>query len=499
MEALFGTVRFYTPSTKPTDNSFEIHNTKTELIYYAQDGIELDDPDYAIEVPVYHNFPFVLNNDGSLWKDATLFLIWKIKQNPQISEERLRQYSDTLQDFKRFCEMMEGLEANEPETRRFHYLKAPIKSRRPNVMYGKYLSNNGAKQWGEKMKKISAFYRYLIDIRGMRFSVDMLETVKTDMLIQTANGGGFIKEVSYNKVDREIKTQNQNDDYIRDGEKMRPMSISEQKVFEAAIMECKNEELVLGIMIAITSMARKQTVYTLRIKHFIDSLPVRYDKNTLKRWKEENLHAIADNDEFKIKVGDGTGADTKNGKRFYIIIEGWLRKALIEYIVSERAQKRRDGALSQNSDLDQYVFLSRDHNPFYHAKDDINLIAWKESGRKPMKGNGIDQAIKRFRDENLTYMCIEFKCQIFPVRFHDLRATGGMRYLDRNEHRVDGKKVTWGTILRELSKLMAHESTTTTQRYLDFKLLIQEALPQLQFDFEKERMAKIRERTYYTY
>ncbi|MFK5893630.1 MAG: hypothetical protein QM504_10455 [Pseudomonadota bacterium] len=497
MEALFGTIKFYTPSAKSSQNSFVIYNKETNLTYYGQEGIELDDPDYGISVPIYYNFPFVLNKDGSLWKDATLFFIWKIKQNPNLSEERLRQYSDVLRDFKLFCEMMEEKEINEPEERRFHYLKAPIKSRRPNVMYGKYLVEKKAKQWGEKMKKVSAFYQYLIDIRHIRFNVDMLETIKQDMFIPTSNGGGFIKEISYNRVDRETKKQNQNDDYIRDGEKMRPMSIDEQKVFETAIMECKNEELVLGVMIAITSMARKQTVYTLRIKHFIKVFPNSYDIYTLEQWKNKNLKIFDDNKKYKINVGDGTGADTKNGKRFYITIDGWLYKAVIEYIISKRARNRRKYALRQDNELEQYVFLSRDYNPFYHAKDDINLTTWKESGHKPMKGNSIDQAMKRFRDENLTYICANLKCPIFPVRFHDLRATGAMRYLDRNEPNVDGKKVVWGTILRELAKLMGHDSVLTTQRYLDFKILVQKELPKLQFDFEKERMAKIRLKKHY--
>jgi hypothetical protein len=497
MEALFGTVRFYTPSAKSSKNSSLIYNKETNLTYYGQESIELDDPYYGISISVYYNFPFVLNQDGSLWKDATLFFIWKIKQNPNLSEERLRQYSDVLQDFKLFCEMMEEKEINEPKERRFHYLKAPIKSRRPNVMYGKYLVKKKAKQWGEKMKKISAFYQYLIDVRHVQFNVDMLETIRKDMFIPTSNGGGFIKEISYNRVDHETRKQNQNDDYIRDEEKMRPMSIDEQKIFETAIMECKNEELVLGVMIAITSMARKQTIYTLRIKHFIDTLPASYDKYTLRRWKNEVLQNINDNDEFKIKVGNDTGADTKNGKCFYISIEGWLRKAVIEYIVSKRAIERREGALSQNCNLDQYIFLTRNHNPFYHAEDDINLTIWKESGHKKMKGNSIDQAMKRFRDENLTYICTNLKCPIFPIRFHDLRATGAMRYLDRNEPNVDGKKVVWGTILRELAKLMGHDSVLTTQRYLNFKILVQKELPKLQFDFEKERMAKIRLKKHY--
>lgn len=497
MQALFGTVKFYTPFTTPSANSFVIHTKETGLTYYAQAGIELDDPDYGIDADVYYNFPFVLNQDGSLWKDATLFLIWKLKQNSNLSEDRMRQYADTLRDFKRFCEMMEEKENNEPKERRFHYLSAPIKSRRPNVLYGKYLIKNRAKQWGPKMKRISAFYKYLIDIRKIRFQVDMFERVKHDKLITTSNGSGFIKDMSYNKVDNEPKTQNQDDGYIHDGEKMRPMSIEEQQIFEDAIMECKNEELVLGVMIAITSMARKQTIYTLRIKHFIDHLPTSSDRYTLERWKHDNLRTINDNEEFKIKVGDGTGADTKNGKRFFITIEGWLRKVMIQYILSKRARDRRNGAAAQLTDLDQYVFLSRDHKPFYHAKDDINLTEWKESGRKPLKGNSIDQAMKRFRDEGLAFMCVKHQKNMFPIRFHDLRATGAMRYLDCNEARVDGQNITWGTILRGLAKLMAHESVDTTQRYLDFKNLIQKEIPRLQLAFEQERMLKIRTRIHY--
>ena len=494
IKAMFGTVEFYTPSTKLTDDSFVIHNEETGLTYYAQDGIELDDPDYGVDEQKYYNFPFILSKDGSLWRDATLFLIWKIKQNPDISSERLRQYADTLQDFKRFCEMMKEKEFDEPEERRFHYLKAPIKSRRPNVLYGRYLTKNKAKQWGEKMKKVSAFYKYLIDVRKIRFGVDMLETIKRNMLIPTRGGSVFIKEVEINRVDREAKNQDQDFDFIKDGGKMRPMSMKEQEVFEDALLHCKNDELVLGVMVAITSMARKQTVYTLRIKHFIGNLPVSYDRYTFERWKDENLRMIDNDEEKAIYVGDGTGADTKNGKRFRIFIEGWLYKAVIEYIVSERARTRRDGALSQNSDLDQYVFLSREHNPFYHAKDDINLTVWKESGKKPNKGNGIDQAMKRFRDEDLAFACTRHQSRQFPVRFHDLRATGSMRYLDRNEKLVDGVNIKWGSILRKLAKLLAHESTTTTQRYLDFKLMYQEKIPRYQLAYEKERMAKYRAR-----
>lgn len=492
MEALFGTIKFYTPITKSREHSRVIHNEETGLTYYAVGGIELDDPDYGIDIDEYRVFPFVLNMDGSLWHDATKFLIWKIKQKSDISSERLRQYADALQDFKRFCEMMEEKEVNESEERRFHYLKAPIKTRRPNVMYGRYLKGKNAKQWGAKMKCISAFYKYLIEVRGIRFGVDILETVTIEMIFPTSAGSAFIKSQEINKVDREVKTQNQDDGYIRDGEKMRPMSIQEQEVFEEAILNHTNEELVLGTIIALTTLARKQTVYTLRIKHFINEFP---EHGKLEKWWKK-VYSIEDNEIKKIKVGYSTGADTKNDKRFFIEIEGWLYKAVINYIFSKRAIERRNKALRQNSDLDQYIFLSRNGIPFYHSKDDINLKAWEDVRGDRNKGNSIDQAMKRFRDEDLAKVCAKYNMKVFAVRFHDLRATGAMRYLDRNEYLVNEGKA-WGAILRKLANKMAHESLVTTQRYLDFKLRVKEELPKLQFEFEKNRMAAILTRTRY--
>ncbi|TDA63327.1 site-specific integrase [Sulfuricurvum sp. IAE1] len=508
--ALNGTVHFYTPTTIPTEDSFEIQTEKLKeendiCIYYGRDGISPDDPDYGLGISKFHNFPFVVNEDGSLWKDATLYLIWKIKHREEITPKRLQQIADYLQDFLRFCEMTENNEeaAAEqdgreiPEARRFHYLNAPIKSRRPNVMYGQYLLKIKAKQWGPKMKAVSGFYQYLIEVRKISFPVDMLERSMSSKIIATANGGGYIMEIGYNRVDQEAKTQNQDDGHIRDGEKMRPMSIAEQIIFEKAMLKFTHEELVLGSMIAITSMARKQTVYTLRLKHFISNLPAGYDPMTLRHWRQNNLSKIDLKGTHDIHVGDGTGADTKNGKRMKITIDNWLRLVIIEYIISPRAVKYRNYALSQNSDLDQYLFLTYDKKtmestPYYHANDDINLPNWLDQGKPKKTGNGIDQAMKRFRDGPLAQECTDR--QLFPVRFHDLRASGAMRFIDRNESFVDGGETTWSAVLIKLSKLMGHDSIATTQMYLDFKQHYEQKLPQLQFEFEEYRYAEIQKR-----
>lgn len=505
-----GTVHFYTPTTIPTEDSFEIQTKKPKedddiRLYYGREGISPDDPDYGLGISEFYNFPFVVYEDGSLWSDATLYLLWKIKQREEITPERLQQIADYLQDFLRFCEMTEKIEKEEakkekrniPEERRFHYLNAPIKSRRPNVMYGQYLKAVKAKQWGPKMKAVSGFYQYLIEKRNIRFPVDMLERSTASRIITTANGGGYIMEYGYNRIDQEAKTQTQDDGHIRDGDKMRPMTIAEQTIFERAMLKFTHDELVLGSMIAITSMARKQTVYTLRLKHVIDNLPASYDPVTLRHWRQENLSKIDLKGTHDIHVGDGTGADTKNGKRMKITIDNWLRLALIEYILSPRAVKHRNHALSQNTDLDQYLFLAYDKKtmestPYYHANDDINLPNWLDQGKPKKTGNGIDQAMKRFRDGPLAQECTDR--QVFPVRFHDLRASGAMRFIDRNESRVDGGEITWPVILISLSTLMGHDSTTTTQRYLDFKHHYEQKLPQLQFEFEEYRFAEIQKR-----
>ena len=425
--AFNGTIHFYTPSTLPYKDSFsiEVKNPFDEnkaLTYYAREGISPDDPDYGLGISEFYNFPFVVYEDSSLWEDAMLYLIWKIKQREEITPKRLQQLADYLQNFLHFCEMTEKKEKEEskkngkeiPENRRFHYLNAPIKSRRPNVMYGAYLREIKANQWGPKMKAVSGFYHYLIHVRKISFSVDMLERNISSRIITTTNGGCYIMEMSYNRVDQEAKTQNQDDGHIRDGEKMRPMSIAEQTIFEKAMLNFTHEELVLGSMIALTSMARKQTIYTLRLKHFIDNLPTNYNPVTLRHWRQKNILHIDPNGTHDIHIGDGTGADTKNGKRMKITIDNWLRLVIIEYIISPRAVKYRKHALSQNTDLDQYLFLTYDKKtiestPYYHAKDDINLHNWLDQGKQKKTGNSIDQAMKRFRDGPLAQECTDRK------------------------------------------------------------------------------------------
>lgn len=481
MKSMSGIIKFYTPSTKPSLNSIVINNKITGLMYYASDNNKNQQKtNLEHEFIEYQGFPFVVNENGSLWRHATLFLLWKIKNNSKLTSDRLKQYAIVLQDFKRFC-----------EKENIDYLVAKRKWIRPNWKYREFLKENNAKQLGNKMKNLSAFFDFLIDVEGIQYDVALWNREEGSMLIPTGNGNAYIKNYSKKDVDYEPKTKNDFDGYVRDGEKMRPMSEDEQLIFDEVMIEHSNTELFLSSMIALNTAARKQTIFTLRLKHFVDALPPNYDKETIEKWFD-TYRSISNHSDKTIMVGYKTGADTKNEKQFLLYFPGWLYKTIVIYLVSIRACRRRSKALSQYCDLDQYLFLTRASRPYYHAKDDINLKAYLNIE----KGNSINVAMLRFRKE-LHIKCLELNKSKFPIRFHDLRATYGMNYLDANENLIDTNEVTWSDVLRGLARRMAHDDIRTTQGYLDLKRF-NKLKPKLQTEYEESRMEAIYDRINYS-
>jgi len=476
MDAISGTIEFYLPLIKPCEKCRTITNEETGLTYYALDGSDPLDPSNELSSLKYHDFPFVLNEDGSLWNHATLFLLSKIQMKVDITSDRLKQYADILRDFKKWCERTN-----------IDYLKAERTWCRPNWMYRDYLVENNAKQLGNKMKKLSAFFDFLIKNQGIKYAVPLWKEEERAFFISNGRGGGFMKHYTHRDVDSEPKTQPQDDGYIRDGEKMRPMSPDEQRVFDATMLEHKNEELFLSTMIALNSGARKQTIFTLRLHHFIDTLPQSYDDYTISEWFN-SFRSTSDIEEKTVHVGPGTGADTKGNKRFMLYIPGFLYKAIVLYIVSKRARSRRLEAMSQSREIDQYLFLSKASRPYYHSKEDINLLAYD----KKEKGNTVNVMMKRFRDE-LYQKCVELKEPVFELRFHDFRATYAMNYLEANEKYIDSD-MNWESVLKSLAKRLAHDDTGTTRRYLNYKQWLK-YVPIRQNEWEEYRMEMINART----
>lgn len=71
-------------------------------------------------------------------------------------------------------------------------------------------------------------------------------------------------------------------------------------------------------------------------------------------------------------VRTDTGIDTKGGKRGVLHVPKWFYEQLHVYAGSVRARGRRLKAVGEDH-ADQFLFLSRNGNPFYEARERHNL------------------------------------------------------------------------------------------------------------------------------
>ncbi|MDZ7901136.1 MAG: hypothetical protein U5L01_00695 [Rheinheimera sp.] len=106
-------------------------------------------------------------------------------------------------------------------------------------------------------------------------------------------------------------------EHIVDGGKLRPLSKIEQENLVKALIDIGNPEMTIAFLIALTSGARIQTVFTLRLKHII----------------ELNTNDFG---EIPISVGMGTGVDTKFQKKMSIYLPTWLIRKKLRHMQAQR-------------------------------------------------------------------------------------------------------------------------------------------------------------------
>ena len=160
-------------------------------------------------------------------------------------------------------------------------------------------------------------------------------------------------------------------------------------------------------------------------------------------------------------------SDTKGGRLNRLIFRRELVNDLIIYIDCERAENRR---LLENSFYgntgDNYVFLTRNGNPYYTAqrevadRQDPNAV-WTINAPMmvPKNGQSLRNELSRFISR------IQKNTPKFKVfTFHDLRATMGMNLVRfmRNEGYPDSK------IFDHVRQRLNHSNFKTTEGYLNF-------------------------------
>lgn len=392
------------------------------------------------DIDNFLHFRVLINDDGSVWNHGSLYLLSKLKNYQKPSPKTLDSIATDLKHFKEYC-----------DSENIDYLSAPRKILRPTYLYRSYLqqllrdgkiSPNTIKR---RMSAVVGFYEYLINIEGIEFKFPLWESGIASITYQDNKGFKQSKQVNTKDVSRVVATSNPDlfDDAIVDGGRLHPLSKEQQIAIAKALKTIRNTEMTLSFLIALTTGARIQTVFTLRKKHF--EKPLKEEVET----------------EVKIKVGYGTDCDTKFNKIHTLIFPSWVYQKVRIYLNSPRYKKREDNSthIFENQNK-QYIFLTNRGTPFYAAHDDPYRHLYKEVP------NGA--TVRQFVFTSLKKQLKKDEYQ-FDFSFHDLRASYGMNLLDKLIPLVDKKELKLSHALIHIKEKMGHSSLSTTEKYLNFR------------------------------
>jgi integrase len=386
----------------------------------------------------YYHFPIVLQADSSPWKHATLYLLQKIDSIAPPNPRTLESIANDLVMFRRFLddEKIDYLHFPKRKLRRptYHY-----RTQLQQLMESGEISANTASR---RVSSVIGFYRWLERQHDTSFEHPLWQESEISISFHNTHGSIHHKPVKTTDLSVHVpKNREDYSEYINDSGKRRPLDKSEQVNLVTALKNIGNPEMMLAFLVALTSGARLQTVFTLRLVHFQTKLP-------------EQLS------EIPILVGMGTSIDTKFQRRMTLYIPRWLQEKIMVYINSERALKRRKiSSHTFNNIGDQYVFLTRTGKPYYIANND----PFKINYRSPPRGGSVRQFIKSQLKPELIKLDA-----IFEFRFHDLRATYGLNLLEEKLSQ-SGEKNSLFTSLMFIKTRMGHSKLSTTEHYLEYR------------------------------
>lgn len=411
----------------------------------------------------YPKYPVLIKSNGEPWFLGNLYMLRRLAVNTNYDSNTFNSIADSLLSFLRF------LEAKSLEP--LDFPSVPIA--RPTYAYKRFLiqqiqSGKLARSTASlHINRVVAFYKGLLDYQIIDTATLNLAFSSKKKAIAIINDTGFSQSLTISTTDLSIPTfRNASDsDFIEDEGKLKPLTQKQQTLL---ISELKNGDYGIYLMFAFSLLtgARIQTVGTLTIEALLGSKE-RTDGNYL------------------LKTGDGTGVDTKFGKRHQLIIPKKLMKLILTYIESEQSIERREKSYFGNID-NNYVFLNRLGRPYYTSKAEQKArrdskAAYKVTDLSAMEkeSNSTGYSITRYIKDNLI-PALRRKNKEFPdFSFHDLRATFGMNYLEEllkyvdehNESKSEGeakKGTMW--VLEQVQERMGHKDLKVTMRYLDYRL-----------------------------
>jgi len=392
----------------------------------------------------YNHFPVVLDSHGVPWAEAVVYILSKLEGIADPSMATYIAIANDLSEYRTFLDES-GLDWLHFPSQKFarptYRFNGHLKFA---VQAGKVAASTAQRQMGA----VIGFYRWLI-ADGV-FVPQNPPWKESDRYIDFKDSRGFTKSKKIVTTDVSIKVAKQHDPYdgyINDGGKLRPLTSEEQEWVMDALVSLGNTEMTLIHMFGMLTGARIQTVLTFKVSH------------TKQPLSSEVFG------EIRVPIGPGTRIDSKNNKEMVLHIPVWFYEILKGYASSTRASKRRKKAKGGDTD-DQYLFLSVRGAPLYVDKADSMEFDEYNDTRYARTGQGVRQFIT---DRVLPFIRRKYGTQKFKYRFHDTRATAGMNWTDHQLKLVELKKTTLMKAREFVKTRMGHESSMTTDRYLQFR------------------------------
>lgn len=395
------------------------------------------------------NFPSIITSDGTPWNIANSYLLNLSLQAPpiSISLKGIRGVADDLLNYLRFLED-QGLDLFYlPSNERLRVTYRYRNHIQDLVLAGAIKRSTGK----QRINRVVRFYKGLLS-QGLVLSEE-LKNLPYEVLSKTItslDSKGFVRKTTVHTHNLKLSGVRDGRDFeaIVDEGALRPLPREDQRVFLRALKATGNRAMQLIFYLALFTGARIQTCCTIRIK---------------------NLDGKLDSsNNYRMRIGAGTGIDNKNSKNMMLIIPGWLVQDLKLYSVSNKAR-----AAQEKSELgiskENYLFLTNRGKPYYTSKLEISQYIERDAeidkSRKTEISINEETTIRVFLAKVHCNISKEYP-GFYQYRFHDFRATFGMNLL---EMLLNNPLHNTNSALIVLQQRMGHQDLETTMRYLSYR------------------------------
>ncbi|WP_261844547.1 tyrosine-type recombinase/integrase [Aliamphritea ceti] len=432
------------------------HFHKGRLIW--EEGKAVDEYEYRfshVEGRGYFpKMPVILQSNGLPWDIGNAYLLGQLEK-PNLSN--MRTLTARATHLKYYLQYLEDTGQHFLDLPKLYYERAPQKFR---VFMSQVLDNHdfSAETINNVLSTVAHFYkniRYESLVTEESLENKPFTPIRKSIMI--TNRVGLVRSTQVITNDLRIKSsrhQNSPLGKLRDGGSLCPLTPEDQQIiFDGFRKNYASIELELMIRTALETGARQQTVCTLSI-------------GCIKQAHGE-LEQTPSMTHVVINGGQRYKADTKGSRLNRLIFRRELIYDLMVYIDCKHAEDRRLHKNSFYGDTDDnYVFLTRDGNPYYTAQREIQdrqypNIAWNTNASVMVPKNG-----QSLRNELVRFISriqkTEANFKVFT--FHDLRATMGMNIV--RSMRANGYPDS--KIFDHVRQRLNHSNFKTTEGYLNF-------------------------------